>query len=758
MKNCLPLFLQPFIRLKTYLLSVLMGWIGFVMPAWAASSEAPKAPAALTVSVSSATVCAGTSTSLTVSGCPTDGTIRWSTTQTSSVITVTPQQTTSYSVTCTEGTSTTATVTSATATVQVYTPIVVALEYGPPTCNGNKDGRIVINTSGGVGALQYQISGGAFQSVNEFGALRAGTYPISVKDALGCTVQTNAELTQPPALSANVAVIDTKCVGGGDGALVVSASGGVGDYRYSILDVTNPQNNGTFINLVANTTYTVIVSDRNGCALYKPATVGQATPITIKLTPAPTRCVGSADGIVSVSATGGAGTFQYQLGSGAFQTGTQFTGLSAATYDITAKDGNGCQSKQSVTVGQPAALALTTVVRAVNCLGPNTGAISATTTGGTAPITYQIANQPPPIGNAFNGLTVGTYTVVGTDANGCTGLASVTVSKADPLKIQTSITPATCCNCPTGAVKITNTGGSGTGLQYQVIGRDYQANSLIDKLPPSTYRLRVTDDGGCADSTVAIVTNANPITLTTGTAKNVTCAGGQDGEATVQATGGNSPFTFYWQTERRDTLANRAATQTSLAEGTYTISVRDANQCTAATVFVSLKSLNPLPTPPTITQVANSTLVANQTTGIQWYVRIGTDPVKSVPNATGATLTPYASGQYYATITQNGCASLPSNVINFVLLALTEPSAPLSVRVVPNPVVDRLRLEVEQPERSTVHVHLLDASGRVVGAYQLPAFTGRQQAEWALSGVSTGTYLLKVASESRQSVLRVTVE
>ena len=763
MRNRLPFFFQRFIQPNTYLLNTLIGLIGFITFARATPVETSKAPTVLTVSVSSATVCAGTSTTLTVAGCPADGTIRWSTTQTGSVIAVVPQQTTSYSVTCTEGTSTTATntnptVTSASATIQVYRPIVVSLEYGPPTCNGNKDGRIVVNTSGGVGALQYQISGQAFQALNEFGALRAGTYPIAVKDAIGCTVQTNAELTQPPALSANVAIINTKCVGGGDGALVASASGGIGDYRYSLLDLTSPQTGGTFINLVANTTYTLIISDKNGCVLYKPATVGQATPIAIKLTPAPARCLGSADGSVTVSATGGAGTFQYQIGNGAFQTGTQFTGLAAATYDVTVQDGYGCQGKQTVTVAQPAALTLTTVVKSVNCLGPNTGAISATTTGGTGSTTYQIANQPAPAGNVFNGLAVGTYTVVSTDANGCTSFASVAVGKADPLKIQTSVLPASCCNCPTGAVKITNTGGTGTGLQYQIIGRPYQTNSQIDKLPPSSYRLRVTDDGGCTDSTVATVTNANPITLTAGTTKNVSCAGGQDGEATVQATGGAGPFMFYWQTERRDTLTNRAATQTSLGEGAYTVSVRDANQCTAPTIFVALKAINPLPTPPTISQVANGTLVANQTTNIQWYVRIGTDPVKPVPNATTATLTPYASGQYYATFTQNGCASLPSNVINFILLSLTEPSAPLAVRVMPNPIVDRLRLEIEQPERSAVRVHLLDGSGRIVGSYQWPAFTGKQQTEWPVTGVSTGAYLLKVASESRQSVLRVVVQ
>ncbi len=617
---------------------------------------------------------------------------------------------------------------------------------------------VVINASGGAGALQYQFNNQPFQTLNTFGALRAGVYPIVVKDTAGCLLQTSVTLTQPPALSASVSVISTKCIGGSDGAIIVTASGGSGNYRYSLSNVTEQQSSGVFQNLKADTEYTLILSDKNTCVLYKTITVGQPTPFVIKLTPQLTRCVGSADGSVAVAVTGGSGTYQYRQGSGPFQTGTQFTGLAAGTYEFTVMDNVGCQGKQSTTIGQPAAPVLTASTTPVNCLGPATGSITVGATGGTGAFTYQLSGQALQSAAVFSGVTVGTYTIVGVDANGCTSLASATVGKVNPVKVQASALPATCCSCATGAVSLTATGGTGTGLQFQVIGRPLQANSQIGQLTPNTYRLRVVDDGGCSDSITAVVIDQNPLSLSVGTVNDISCAGGKDGEATVLVKGGTKPFTFYWQTERQDTLKNYAAKQTALPEGAYTVSVRDSNRCTAPTVFVAIKSLNPLPPKPIVTAVGNSTLSVNQTTGIQWYVQTGTSPGTPVPNATGPTLVPFASGQYYVVTTANGCASPPSDALNFVLTARTEPVESLSVRVLPNPLTDRLRLEIEQPERSGVQVEMLDASGRMVRQFQLPAFTGKKQAEWPLNGVPAGAYLLEIATESRRSVLRVGVE
>ncbi|GAB2531397.1 hypothetical protein GCM10027085_22870 [Spirosoma aerophilum] len=641
----------------------------------------------------------------------------------------------------------------------MYTPIVLTPTSLSTLCNGGKDGQISINATGGVGKLQYQFGDQPFQSTNTaFGNLTAGTYAVAVKDEKGCTVQSTSTVRQPPALSVGITTSIPKCVGGSDGALFAVASGGVGDYRY-ILNAGTPQVSGAFTGLKANTTYMLAVTDKNSCIVSQSILIGSVTPFDIKLATRPARCAGSADGTVTVAATGGSGAYLYQIGSGAFQSGTLFTGLASDTYEVTVQDANGCQGKQTVSVGQPTPLQLTAITKAVNCKGANSGSITVTASGGTGAVQYQITTgSAPQTSPTFSGLAVGDYTIVGTDANGCTSLVSVPVGKAEPLKAQAVSIAATCCVCPTGAVRLITTGGTGTARQYQIIGQPFQSGSQISGLRPNTYRLRVVDEVGCADSTIAVVTDGNAISLTTGTIKDVTCVGGKDGEAIVRIAGGKQPFTVYWATERRDTLKTFTVSQTGLSEGTYTVSVIDSNRCSASTLFVSVKAKSPVPPKPTVTQTGSSTLLVDQSAGIQWYVRLGNDPGKPVSNATEPTLVPFQSGQYYVIVTVNGCASPPSDAVNFILTALAEPVSGLSVRLVPNPVRDRLRLEVEQVERSVVLIQLLDASGRIVLTGQIPAFTGKKQADWPLTGITTGSYLLKVNTDSRQSMSRVFVE
>lgn len=723
------------------------------------------APTVLSVSVSSAVVCAGSSTTLTASGCEATGIIRWSTAQTGSSIIVAPSQTTTYTATCSittppaTGTGVgTVTTTTAAATVSVRPSIAINTQLVPVSCSGRSDGQIIIGASGGTGTLQYQFNEQAFQAGNSLIGLKAGTYPVAVRDAAGCVSRVTAEVKEPLPVGVSVTAVGAKCVGGADGGLIAVGSGGAGDYRYS-LNEGPLQASGTFLDLKANTAYSLLVVDKQGCVLRKPVEIGAPTPFAIKPTIRSARCAGSSDGSINLSVEGGRGPYQYQIGTSPLQTGTLFTGLAASTYELTVQDANGCQGKASVIVDQPAPLNVVSTVKPVNCFGPNSGVITLTSVGGTGAVTYQLASGgPPQASNVITGVGVGEYTIVGTDANGCTSVSSTTVVKSDPLVVKAAVVPAACCVCSTGAVQLTSTGGTGAIRQFQLAGQPYQPVSQIAGLRPNTYRFRVIDEVGCTDSIAVSVTDASSMTLSPVAIKNVSCTGGTNGEATIQVAGGTKPFTYYWTTERRDTLRSFTATQTGLSEGTYTVSVVDSNRCTAATAFVSMKAQNQTPFKPTITQSGGTLLADFYTTGIQWYVRTGNDSARAVANATQPTLAPFASGQYYIIITDNGCPSPPSNAIDFILTALNEPVTSFSLRVVPNPVRNRLRVEIEQAERSAVGIGLLDASGRAVRQYQVPAFTGKKSAEWPLSDLPAGTYLLKADAGDRRVMSRIVVE
>lgn len=753
----------------------------------------------LTITPGSATACSGVGVTLTASGCPTGGALLWSTAQTGTVVVVSPAQTTAYQVVCSvtsssvvtttavsgtvasgtatsgtavSGTATSGTIvvsttalvtntvsTSATTTIQVNPPISVSATVGPVSCNRGADGRVAINATGGTGAFQYQFNNTTFQTANVYTGLTAGGYPITVRDARGCTTQATAQVRQPDALTLSITSAGAKCTGGTDGGIIAVASGGNGGYRYFLNNTI--RENGTFFDLKGDSTYTIGLADRLECTYFESVKVTQPPAFQVTLTPEATRCAGSVDGSITVAASGGSGTYQYQIGTNAFQTGSRFTGLSATTYNITVRDANGCLTKQSAAVVQPTPFRLSAVSKPVNCFGPTSGTITVAATGGTggtgAPAYRLTTAQTAQASNVFTGVGVGNYSIVGTDANGCTEVTSVTVGQATPLKVQAVPAPASCCVCPTGAVTLSSTGGSGTARQYQVLGQTAQPAPRIAGLRPNTYRLRVLDEVGCADTVTTAVTDANALTLSTGTIKNTPCAGGSAGEAAVQIAGGARPFTYYWITEARDTLRTRTATQTALAEGTYTVSVSDSNRCTTSTIFVTIRATALLPDKPVIQQSGGALLV-DHTAGIQWFVQQGADPARAVLNATRPILTPFESGQYYAVITTSGCTSPPSNIINFVLTAAPEPVADFTVRVAPNPVRGQLRVEFEQAGRSAVGLQLLDVSGRAVWQQQLPAFTGKKQAEWPLTGIATGSYLLRADADSRRAVVRVVVE
>lgn len=154
-------------------------------------------------------------------------------------------------------------------------------------------------------------------------------------------------------------------------------------------------------------------------------TFGQCS-FTIATTVTNVSCFNGTNGSVTINVTGGTTPYQYQLaeaGAGAWQGNTNiYNGLSAGTYPISVKDGNGCIKTTYITVTQPSQLGITYTATDATCTGSNNGSITTITTGGVTPYTYNwtfngtnYSTQP----NISN-LSPGNYQVVVTDANGCT--------------------------------------------------------------------------------------------------------------------------------------------------------------------------------------------------------------------------------------------------------------------------------------------------------------------------------------------------
>ena len=180
----------------------------------------------------------------------------------------------------------------------------------------------------------------------------------------------------------------------------------------------------SFSSLAART-YSVAVKDGSGCTASVSVTVTQPqTKVTIVSTPVTdVRCRGAATGIIRVNATCGTGALHYSIDNGAtFQSGNQFSGLSARTYTLVVKDDNDCTETATATVQEPAtAVTIAQIhVDPVLCRGDATGSIKIDASGGTGALSYSIDGGKTFQGtDTFNDLRAGDYPIVVKDANEC---------------------------------------------------------------------------------------------------------------------------------------------------------------------------------------------------------------------------------------------------------------------------------------------------------------------------------------------------
>lgn len=174
-------------------------------------------------------------------------------------------------------------------TINEPAPLTAAASVVPVRCHGEANGQLAIATGGGAGPYQYSINGGStWQNSNLF-TVPVGNYNLLIKDANGCVTSATATMTEPAVLTAFSANVNATCDGGNDGRIVVNATGGNANYRYSIDGSPyQPQN---FFN-VAPGTYTITVRDDLGCTASFTTTVG----LTVNLTLTPQADLGMCEG------------------------------------------------------------------------------------------------------------------------------------------------------------------------------------------------------------------------------------------------------------------------------------------------------------------------------------------------------------------------------------------------------------------------------------------------------------------------------
>ena len=499
-------------------------------------------------------------------------------------------------------------------TISPVTPIaIVGTLVSNVTCLGAADGVISFDASGFSSTYQYTINGGA-PVINQsattifINGLVADDYSIVITDETTlCSDTTTITVSEPAAPLAidAIAVTDPTCSPSGtvQGSVAITASGGWGGYTYEITDpagTITSNNTGTFGGLLdTSAPYSVAVTDVNGCVVVSSFIINPivAPDLTIS---ANNLCYDASVGltITGTVVSGGQAPFQYRVNGGAYQSSNVFSGLAPGTYTVDVIDSKNCTDSETITVN-PTLTVNATLVKDMDCSASPDAQIRVSISGGTSPFTYEVlldgasfqaSTAVPTIPFTYTTGTAGSYEFIISDGSGCTITSNtIIVSSNIPPTATPVVTEPRCAGSFDGSV---NLGVAGGTPPYQVVfnGSTPSTQTVYSGLAAGNYNYTITDAKGCQVTGSVTLTDPPALTLTTAVSQDYTCT---SGSATIDVTGsggGTAPYTY-----SIDGVNFGAATSfTGLMAGTYTITVKDASNCTA----ISTQTIAPL-NPPT---------------------------------------------------------------------------------------------------------------------------------------------------------------
>ena len=357
-----------------------------------------------------------------------------------------------------------------------------------------------------------------------------------VTDSLLCVDSISVTVTEPPLLTAVADSIDVLCHGDSTGTVSVVAAGGVGDYTY-IWD-TDAADTTAIVDSLPAGTYTVVVTDSNGCFFETSTTINQPlAPLSGILDVTDNICFG--DSLATIDATISGGTFPYTYSWSNDSTTAYIDSLAVGAYTLIVTDSNACELVLDTVIISPTLLVVEDTVSNVSCFGGNDGWIDLTVSEATAPYAYLWSNSDTL--QDIDTLIAGTYEVTITDSNSCVTLYPVTVTEPlVPLTLTMDSTNVFCFGDTTGSIDLSVTGGTPGYSYLWNIGDTLQD---VDSLLTGTYQVIVTDTNQCVDSlSVFIDQPLAPIALSA-TQVDILCFGDATGAVDLTVSGGTPATT-----------------------------------------------------------------------------------------------------------------------------------------------------------------------------------------------------------------------
>ena len=453
-------------------------------------------------------------------------------------------------------------------------PITNIITITNVSCFGEATGAATISAFGGTPAFSYLWLPGNTSGPN-CNNLSAGNYSVQITDINNCMNIATYSILQPTAAIDIIATsTNVNCFGGNNGVAISTSSGGTAPYLNNWLP--GNMSGQTISNLIAGT-YTSIVTDANNCTATNTVIVNQPSQIILTTTSINSNC-NSNDGQALVTVIGGSGSYTYLwLPTGG--TNVSALGLLSGNYTVQVYDSNGCPSTANQFVDNNVApIVYILPTKSVSCYGGSNAIATASVSGGIGPFSY---NWLPLGGNSSTAtnLPAGSYTLYLTAANGCTATAISSIIEPAPLFSNITTTNVSCFNGANGSATVTAGGGAG-GYTFNWSPSGATSNS-IGGLSSGIYSVQITDVNNCVlTSTYSIIQPTLSLSASTNFTA-VSCYGGSNGIAEVNAIGGTAPYSFVWipMSSNNNSIAG-------LSFGTYSVNVTDFNNCTTFTTVV----------------------------------------------------------------------------------------------------------------------------------------------------------------------------
>lgn len=441
---------------------------------------------------------------------------------------------------------------------QASSPVLTLVSQTEAGCIPSALGSATVSATGGTGSFTYVWSNGDNGPTSS--GLVAGSCTVTVTDALDCTDELTVTILPAPAPVLSITdQTEAPCGPGASGSATATVTSGTTPFSYAW---SNGETTAVATNLPAGD-HTVTVTDAQGCTAQAAVTIDQVAVPTVEVRDVD--CFGSPTGQIFIMAPGLDANVTYSLNGGVPRAGTEFSGLTPGTYELTVIASNCMTTISGIIIDEPAPLTIDQVVSIAPCTG--IADIELSGNGGTPPYTYRFDGGPFVVANQFGGDPGIEYGVAVRDANGCITTGIVNLPPFTPLRISSTEVVNAECEDGTGQAAVAVVGGT---PPYSFAWSNGSTDSLLTGASVGLYSVNVSDANGCLVTSAPLTVRLINVINTVANSADATC-GEANGSISLSASGGSGNYTYTWEA---GVVAN-GNLATGLAQGTYAYTVTD---------------------------------------------------------------------------------------------------------------------------------------------------------------------------------------